>query len=83
VVALLASEALQVVYVVPGPHHHLESRYNFRARSAVPSVAKQPVKDVGFEVFTAVAMKNVVFWDVAPRGVIINRSFGGTCRLYL
>jgi hypothetical protein len=36
-----------------------------------------------FEVFTAVATKNAVFWDVAPRGFIINRRFGGTCRLHL
>jgi hypothetical protein len=38
---------------------------------------------VGFEVFTAVAMKNVVFWDVTPRGFIINRLLGGICRLHL
>jgi hypothetical protein len=24
-------------------------------------------------------MKNAVFWDVAPRGFIINRRFGRTC----
>jgi hypothetical protein len=28
-------------------------------------------------------MKNAVFWDVAPCGLIINRRFGGTCRLHL
>jgi hypothetical protein len=33
---------------------------------------------VGFEIFTAVTMKNAVFWDVAPCGCIINRRFGGT-----
>jgi hypothetical protein len=38
---------------------------------------------VGFEVFTAVTMKNAVFWDVAPCGFIINRRFEGTCRLHL
>jgi hypothetical protein len=27
---------------------------------------------VGFEVFTAMTMKNSVFWDVAPFGLIIN-----------
>jgi hypothetical protein len=30
-----------------------------------------------FEVFTAMAMMNTVFWDVAPRRFIINRRFGG------
>jgi hypothetical protein len=38
---------------------------------------------VGFEVFTAVTMKNVVFRDVALCGFFINRRFGGTCRLHL
>jgi hypothetical protein len=40
VVALLAGEALQVIHVVPGPHHQFEGRDDFRARSAVSSVAK-------------------------------------------
>jgi hypothetical protein len=44
VVTLLTGEAFQVVHVVPGPHHHLESWDNLRACSAVPSVAKQPAK---------------------------------------
>jgi hypothetical protein len=30
---------------------------------------------VRFEVFTAVAMKNAVFWDVMPRGSCKNRGF--------
>jgi hypothetical protein len=38
---------------------------------------------VGFEVFMAVTKKNAVFWDAAPCGFIINRSFGGTCLLHL
>jgi hypothetical protein len=28
-------------------------------------------------------MKNVIFWDVASCGFIINRRFGGACRLQL
>jgi hypothetical protein len=31
-----------------------------------------------FEVFTAVTMKNAVFWDVAPCRSFVNRRFGGT-----
>jgi hypothetical protein len=31
-----------------------------------------------FEVFTAVAMMNGVFWDVTPCGSCKNRRFGGT-----
>jgi hypothetical protein len=33
-------------------------------------------KDVRFEIFTAVTMKNGVFWDVTPCGSCKNRSFG-------
>jgi hypothetical protein len=36
---------------------------------------------VKFEVFTAVTMKNGVFWDVTPCGSCKNRRFGGTWRL--
>jgi hypothetical protein len=36
---------------------------------------------VRFEVFTAVTMKNDVFWDVPPCGSCKNRRFGGTWRL--
>jgi hypothetical protein len=34
------------------------------------------------EVFTAVTMKNGVFWDVTPSGSRKNRRFGGTWRLH-
>jgi hypothetical protein len=36
------------------------------------------LKHVRFEVFTAVTMKNGVFWDVMPCGSCKNRRFGGT-----
>jgi hypothetical protein len=36
---------------------------------------------VRFEGFTAVTMKNGVFWDVTPCGSCKNRRFGGTWRL--
>jgi hypothetical protein len=38
---------------------------------------------VRFEVFTAVTMKNAVFWDVAPCRSCVNRRFGGTYCLHL
>jgi hypothetical protein len=38
---------------------------------------------VGFEVFTAVTMKNAVSWDVAPCRFNVNRRFARTCRLHL
>jgi hypothetical protein len=36
-----------------------------------------------FQVFTAVTMKNAVFWDVAPCRSSVNRRFGWTYRLHL
>jgi hypothetical protein len=38
---------------------------------------------VRFEVFTAVTIKNAVFWDVAPCRSCVNRCFGGTYSLRL
>jgi hypothetical protein len=54
----------------------LEKEFN------IPKIEKY-VKIVGFDVSTAVTMKNAVFWDVAPSGFIINRRFVGTWRLQL
>jgi hypothetical protein len=36
---------------------------------------------VRFEVFTAVTVKNAVFWDVAPRSSCKNRRLGGMYHL--
>jgi hypothetical protein len=41
------------------------------------------IQVVRFEVFTAVTMKNVVFWDVALCRSCVNRRFVGTYRLHL
>jgi hypothetical protein len=38
----------------------------------------ETLKFLRFEVFTAVTMKNGVFWDVTPCGFCKNRRFGGT-----
>jgi hypothetical protein len=38
---------------------------------------------VRLEVFTAVTMKNAVFWDVVPCIYCVNRRFGGTYLLNL
>jgi hypothetical protein len=59
------------------------------SRPDVPSITKLDVfqphfekqsytKVVRLEVFTAVTMKNGVFWDVTPCGSCTNRRFGGT-----
>jgi hypothetical protein len=42
------------------------------------------VKPVGFEVFTAVIMKSIIFWDMPPCSPLsFIRRFGGTYRLHL
>jgi hypothetical protein len=46
-----------------GPHRNRSVQHSFYVR---------------FEVFTAVTIKNAVFWDVAPCRSCVNRRFGGT-----
>jgi hypothetical protein len=52
------------------------SSYEQFLRNKLPVIVK-------FEVFTAMIMKNIVFWDVARCGSGVNRRFGGTYRLHL
>jgi hypothetical protein len=47
------------------------------------SLLNKTSKYLRFEVFTAVTIKNVVFWDVAPCRYFVNRRFGGTYLLHL
>jgi hypothetical protein len=54
---------------------------NAREGEPVPHSEEEPrsaVFLVRFEVFTAVTMKNGIFWDVTPCGSCNNRRFGGT-----
>jgi hypothetical protein len=44
----------------------------------VPKAFVELEDHVRFEVFTAVTMKNGVFWDVTPCGSCKKRRFGGT-----
>jgi hypothetical protein len=38
----------------------------------------------GYEVFTAVVMKSIIFWDMTPCSPLsFNRRFGGTYHLHL
>jgi hypothetical protein len=47
-------------------------------------VYKQLMSHVGFDVFTAVVMKSIVFWDITPCSPLsVNRRFGGTYSLLL
>jgi hypothetical protein len=55
---------------------------NYRPISLLTSFSKITEKLIytvlRFEVFTAVTMKNAVFWYVMPCGSCKNRRFGGT-----
>jgi hypothetical protein len=49
--------------------------------NAGPTIVQGRINTVSIitsEVFTAVTMKNGVFWDVTPCGSCKNRRFGGT-----
>jgi len=46
VIALLACETLQVVYVTTSPHDHFERRYVLEASRTHALIAKHPVKPV-------------------------------------
>jgi hypothetical protein len=52
-----------------------------------PSYSRKPQHEmsyVGFEVFTAVVMKSIIFWDMTPCNPLsFNRRFGRTYRLHL
>jgi ribosome biogenesis protein Nip4 len=52
-----------------------QNRYRWRA-------LVNSVMNVRFEVFTAVTMKNGVFWVVTPCGSCKNRRFGRTYHLF-
>lgn len=47
-IALLASEALEVVHIAARAHHHLKRRDHFIAGRAVASVAEQPIIKIRF-----------------------------------
>jgi hypothetical protein len=68
IILLLSQQALSPVGTVRGA-----------ARVMCDRTLVIPYKTcVRFAVFTAVTMKNGVFWDVTPRGSCKNRRFGGT-----
>jgi hypothetical protein len=61
----------------------LHSKLDFNNTFADHDVIQNKRGYVIFEVFTAVTMKNAVFWDVAPCRSRANRRFVGTHRLHL
>jgi hypothetical protein len=66
---------------------HRDSLYRFRycGSSSINGVIFNLLNInmlVGYEVSTAVTMKNALFWDVTPCGSCKNRRFGGTQRLH-
>jgi hypothetical protein len=59
----------------------LRPTVNHCTKSRNPPILKYCSHYVRFEVFTAVTLKNCVFWDDTPCGSCKNRRFGGTQRL--
>jgi uncharacterized protein YbcV (DUF1398 family) len=59
----------------------MEIAYRMASASIAKILRKQQSGRVSFEVFTAVTMKNGVFWGVTPCGSCKNRRFLGTQRL--
>jgi hypothetical protein len=60
-------------------------RFPLPLRTAADGTSRIPSRSTGHarvEVFTALTMKNVISWDVTPRGSCMNRCFGGTYRFH-
>jgi hypothetical protein len=52
--------------------------------SAKVNISLHQKKNAGFEVLTAVVMKNFAFWDITTCSPLnINQRFVGICRLHL
>jgi hypothetical protein len=58
-------------------------RVYFGVVIAFGDICESNLHHVRFEVFTAMTVKNVVFWDVALCRSCVNRRFGGTYQLHL
>jgi hypothetical protein len=56
----------------------IKASYFMQAGGDIKQKNENAFKFVGFGVFTPVAMKNAIFWDVTPCGSCKNRRFGGT-----
>jgi hypothetical protein len=52
-------------------------------KETVPGANVTSIIHVGFEVFTAVIMKSISFWDITPCSPLsVNRRFGGTASIF-
>jgi hypothetical protein len=67
----------------PSHYFHLLPSFTFLPFDHIRVSKSKTENYVRFEVFTAVTVKNDVFWDVAPCRSCVNRRFGGTYRLHL
>jgi hypothetical protein len=57
--------------------------HNFVAITTAEFNFVEFIQEVEFEAFTAVTMKNIVFWDLTPWRSCEDRCFGETYRLHL
>jgi hypothetical protein len=57
---------------------HMSNMQNVKNKKNKMYILTKTFDYVRFEDFTAVTMKNGVFWDATPCGYCKNRRFGGT-----
>jgi hypothetical protein len=63
---------------------YLTALYQLHKSCGIVWNKKITLYNVGFEVYTAVIMKSIIFWDISPCSPLsVNRRFGGTYRLHL
>jgi hypothetical protein len=80
-----SSQGTNCLPISPGPLLTSWCRANLQSCSFISANVRHISRFVCFvrsEVFTAVTMKNVVFWDVTPCGSFKNQRFGGTSLLH-
>jgi hypothetical protein len=86
------TEWLQKPHVAREPqfgHHWLillvaKNRWGWECFSERHTLITDICIHIGFEVFTVVVLKSIIFWDMRPCSPLsFNRRFGGTYRLHL
>jgi hypothetical protein len=77
-------DIISLFLTITAYRQHLSDSHRVLSSAPLPQLKRfvNEIIPVRFEVFTAVTMKNAVFWDVAPCISCVNRRFGGTYRLH-
>jgi hypothetical protein len=77
--ALLRNVGCHKIHTAPLPRIQYPSySLPWNLKFSIQECFEQRLRDVRFEAFTAVTMKNGVFWDVTPCDSCMNRRYEGT-----